>query len=366
MWVYNYSPIRLEENLRKTIGAYNASVKSGVRNLDPSGISWTSSLEASFSRGQELSFEAGSMVPSSYRPFCRQFSYFNAELVHRMAQLPKLFPTPAHGNVAIGASGERRRDWSCLIVDTLPDLESVSKAQWFSLYTYEPVSTEPQGDLLAEADLAVVDGYRRKDNITDATLTTYRGFYEDTQISKEDIFYYVYGLLHSPTYKEQYKADLMKMLPRIPKVKDFWGFSQAGRDLAELHLNYEAVEPYPLEEVSNGSPKGEEYDFYRINKMSFGTRKDRSRIVYNHRITLAGIPDEAYDYQVNGKSALEWILDRYQVTTHKDSQITNDPNDYCREIGDPRYIVDLIKRIVTVSMETTKIVAALPHLDIVE
>lgn len=142
-----------------------------------------------------------------------------------------------------------------------------------------------------------------------------------------------------------------------------------GRGLADLHLNYETVEPYALEEISTGSiteVSDEAYDFYRVNKLSFGARKDRLRIIYNARITLAGIPEEAFDYQVNGKSALEWIIDRYQVTTHKDSQITNDPNDYCREVGNPRYILDLIKRIVTVSVETNRIVANLPELEIAE
>jgi predicted helicase len=219
-------------------------------------------------------------------------------------------------------------------------------------------------DLQAAERDVVVEGYRRKDNVTDATLSTYRAFYEDSKISKEDIFYYVYGLLHSPMYKKQYKPDLTKMLPRIPKVKDFWGFSKAGRCLAELHLNYETVEPFKLEEIVEGEPAGDEYDFYRVNKLSFGARKNR--IVYNSRITLAGVPDETFDYRVNGKSALEWIIDRNQVTTHKDSQITNDPNDYCRGIGNPRYIVDLIKRIVTVSVETNKIVASRPALEIAE
>lgn len=282
-------------------------------------------------------------------------------------QLPKLFPTAKLPNLAIGMSGERRRDWSCLMTDQLPDLESVSKAQWMSLYTYEPI---PEGELAIPAPSEVIiDGYRRRENITDATLTTYREFYEDVSVSKVDIFYYVYGLLHSPTYKETYKADLMKMLPRIPKVKNFWGFSSAGRDLADLHLNYEAQAPAELTEVRRTEPPADveaQYDYYRIQKLSWGARKDRSRIVYNGNITLEGIPAEVLDYKVNGKSAIEWILDRYQVTTHKDSQITNDPNDYCREVGDPRYIIDLIKRIVTVSLETNKIVTGLPALEIVQ
>ena len=155
------------------------------------------------------------------------------------------------------------------------------------------------------------------------------------------------------------------MLPRIPKTTDFWGFSTNGRKLADLHLNYETVEPYPLEEITIGSA-GDEYEFYQVKKLSFLSRKDRTKIIYNGNITLAGIPDEAYEYQVNGKSALEWILDRYQITTHKDSQITNDPNDYSREVRDPRYIIDLIRRIVTVSVETNQLVASLPALEIAE
>lgn len=139
--------------------------------------------------------------------------------------------------------------------------------------------------------------------------------------------------------------------------------------MADLHLNYETQPPAELTEVRRAEPPTDvaaHYDYYRVQKLSWGARKDRSRIVYNSNITLEGIPAEVLDYQVNGKSAIEWILDRYQVTTHRDSQITNDPNDYCREVGDPRYIIDLIKRIVTVSLETNKIVAGLPTLEIVE
>jgi predicted helicase len=366
-WVYNFSSRQLEHNLRKTIAAYNDSVSSGTKNLGPTDISWTSTLDSSFSRGQQLEFDASSVVKGTYRPFCHQFNYFNGDLIHRTGQLPRVFPTPEHNNVVLYLSSPgASKQFSPFIVESVPNLHLIHTGSAYALYTYEPVTVGAQEDLFAAADADVVDGYRRKDNITDLTLTTYRGFYEDSQISKEDIFYYVYGLLHSPIYKEQYKADLMKMLPRIPKIRDFWGFSKAGRALADLHLNYETVEPYDLEEIVAGARPEDDYDFYRVNKLSFGARKDRSRIIYNQRITLAGIPDEVFDYQVNGKSALEWILDRYQVTTHKDSQITNDPNDYCREVGDPRYILDLVKRIITVSLDTNKIVSGLPELDILD
>jgi predicted helicase len=379
-WCWNSSSTSVHDNMKRSIDFYNSELAKYKATATPGAdpkllitydsakFSWDRINVSDVKKGRAGIFDANKIRLGIYRPFNKRYVYFDPsnQFNNCVYQLPKVFPTPVHPNVAIGVSGEKRRDWSCLIADTLPDLESVSKAQWFSLYTYEPVSTEQQGDLFGDVEGIVVDGYRRKENITDATLTTYRGVYDDLAISKEDIFYYVYGLLHSPVYKETYKADLMKMLPRVPKVKDFRDFSQAGRELAELHLNYEEVEPYPLEEMTRGASGEDQYEFYRVNKMSFGARKDRSNIVYNQRITLGGIPDAAYDYQVNGKSALEWIIDRYQVTTHKDSQIVNDPNDYCREIGDPRYIVDLIKRIVAVSMETIRIVDGLPDLEIIE
>jgi predicted helicase len=251
------------------------------------------------------------------------------------------------------------------MTDAIPDLELIAHAQCFSLFTYEMV---PEGELaFATQEEAIIDGYRRRENVTDETLESFRAHYEDLAIAKEDIFFYVYGLLHSPTYRAEYKSDLMKMLPRIPKATDFWGFSSAGRELGELHLGYEQVAPHPLTETSKTTPPTgweAQFEHYRVGKMSFLGRKDRSGIVYNSRITLTGIPGAAYDYQVNGKSAIEWILDRYQVSTHTDSQITNDPNDYSREVDNPRYIIDLIARIVTVSLETVRIVATLPPLDI--
>jgi predicted helicase len=369
-WVYNFSSNELQQNVAKTIRAYNTAVSTAEKNLDPTEISWTATLESSFNRGRELDFDVNAMTVGMYRPFCRQFNYFNGELVHRMGQWPKLFPSPKHPNLAIVMpQGASATAFSALMTATVPALTPNGGNQCFSLYAYDRLVGDEQGDLFEDPDSVVVAGYRRRDNITDTTLATYSAFYEDTELKKEDIFYYVYGLLHSPVYREQYRSDLVKMLTRIPKVKDFWAFSQAGRQLAELHLNYETVQPFALEEISSGSIAGvsdEAFDFYRVNKLSFGARKDRSRIIYNPRITLAGIPDEAFDYKVNGKSALEWIVDRYQVTTHKESQITNDPNDYCREVGNPRYIVDLVKRIVTVSLETNKIVASLPTLEVAE
>ncbi|KUM37465.1 DEAD/DEAH box helicase [Arthrobacter sp. EPSL27] len=369
-WCYNFSRAAVESNMRRMIGFYNSQHGNEAPDMNATQISWNRALLGDRAKGVEHSFKTDAVVSSMYRPFCRQTAYFSRDMNDMVYQLPKLFPTGAHQNLVILVNADKRRASDVLLTDQLPDLHAIGDTQCFSLYTYEPA---PEGELALELGTSVaLDGYIRRDNITDATLVTYRGFYEDSDISKEDIFYYVYGVLHSPIYKEQYKADLMKMLPRIPKVKDFRNFSTAGRELADLHLNYETVEPYPLEEILNGAaiPTGlvtdEAYDFYSVTKMSFGARKDRSSIIFNSRITLAGIPAEAFDYQVNGKSAVEWILERYQVTTHKDSQITNNPNSYCREVGNPRYILDLIRRIVTVSLASMKIVGQLPDLDIAE
>jgi predicted helicase len=203
------------------------------------------------------------------------------------------------------------------------------------------------------------EGYTRKDNISNAILKEFQTTYDDPKLTKEDIFYYVYGILHSPEYKQRFGDTLKKMLPRIPYAADFWAFSKAGRDLAHWHLNYEMIDPYDLQEWKSDLFLDE--SDYRVEKMTFGNRnKDKTSIVYNSKITLSGIPLEAYDYIVNGKSALEWIIERYQVTKDKDSGIVNDPNHWS---DDPRYILDLVKRIVRVSVETVKIVNALPPLN---
>jgi len=185
----------------------------------------------------------------------------------------------------------------------------------------------------------------------------------DPSISKEDIFFYVYGVLHSPEYKQRFASDLKKMLPRIPFAQDFRVFCNAGRELSRWHLSYETVEPFPLSEESKRLVM-EDGD-YRVSKMTFGKKDgkpDKTVITYNAHLTLRDIPLEAYEYVVNGKSAIEWIMERYQITVDKSSGIKNNPNDWCAEHGNPRYIVDLIKRIVRVSVESSAIVKGLPPL----
>ena len=207
------------------------------------------------------------------------------------------------------------------------------------------------------------DGYIRHDAITDWALKTFHEQYKDTSITKEDIFWYVYGILHSPEYRTRFANDLKKMLPRIPYATDFWVFSKAGGELGEWHLNYETVEPWPLKEVFHGT-----IEDYRVVKMRFGKNEhgkaDKSVIRYNDYLSLTGIPLEVYEYVVNGRPAIEWIMDRYEVTTDKASGIVNDPNKWADEHGEPRYIVDLLSRVVRVSMESVRIVKRLDGLAI--
>ncbi|MCC5845509.1 MAG: type III restriction endonuclease subunit R [Verrucomicrobia bacterium] len=219
-------------------------------------------------------------------------------------------------------------------------------------------------------------GYKRRDGISDAGLAHFRKAYPGETISKEDLFYYIYGLLHSPDYRARYADNLSKELPRIPAVKGaeaFWTFSRAGHQLADLHLNYESVQPHPVTlDTGKKALKDLQPSDYRVTKMRFGKTKDpetgktladKTTILYNPHITLRDIPLEAYTYIVNGKPAIEWVMERQSVTTDKSSHITNDANHYATEtLQNPKYPLELLQRIITVSLETMKVVGGLPGL----
>lgn len=299
-------------------------------------------------------------------------SYFDDDLNQERYQLPRLFPTPNHRNLVICVSGVgASKDFSALITDLIPCLDMVEKSQCFPLYWYDD-STADIADLFSTQQ-SDADRYVRRDGVTDWILSTARKQY-GSRVTKEDIFYYVYGILHAPDYRTTFAADLKKSLPRLPLVEspdDFWAFSRAGRDLVELHLGYERVEPYAGCRIRLApSMRGDDTVDYRVEKMRFGKADgktvDKSVIHYNAGITIESIPLEAYDYVVNGKSAIEWVMERYVVKTDPASQITNDPNDWCREHDDPKYIYNLLLRLITVSLETMKIVRALPKLKLEE
>jgi predicted helicase len=314
------------------------------------------------------------VVKAAYRPFNTQLLYLEENLIEAFGSVTRTMAPERGRTLCIAVTGPSATDpFSVMMTDLPPNLHYMNSGHVFPRFTYEPLdSADAQGAFdLRSDETDVVAGYRRVDNITDEALAESRVAYS-TAVTKDDVFYYIYGLLHSPDYRTAFAADLKKMLPRIPKVtstEDFRAFAAAGRELATLHIDYESVTPHPLQ--ITGEPGTDVvgqglYDWYRVDKMRFGGAgkgKDRSTVVYNSRITVAGIPEEAHEYLLGSRSAIEWILERYQVKTDKASGIVNDPNDWSREVGNPRYILDLLARIVTVSVETVRIVKALPPID---
>ncbi|WP_439650598.1 DEAD/DEAH box helicase [Neisseria dentiae] len=490
-WVYNFSHKDLEKNMEAMIGCYNSEVQRFKEALDrglslnindfiekdETKISWSSSLVPKVEKGILAKFNPDKIVIGVYRPFSKQFIYYDKMMNHRIGQMPQIFPNITAFNQVISITGRgATKEFSALITDEIPDLEMISKGQCFPMNLYEEngvitqgidadamtadatqrnatqrnatqrnanytrqqsttVNTEQQhresddlpdsngqqrllgaddghtarfaldwrrtmfpnvslrngGSIMSQSDLftqgmpsekqPAQKKLVRRSAITDDALAHFRQPYspEDAEnISKEDIFYYIYGLLHSEEYRERYADNLSKQLPRIPRMKnyaDFADFAQAGRDLAALHLYYETVPMYQGVKFS-GSLKGlkltpqqiigGEAEDFRVVKMKFAKKDDKTRVVYNGKITVENIPETAYDYIVNGKPALEWVMERQAVTTDKKSGITNDANDWAIEtMGNPRYPLELFLRVITVSLETQKIVNALPKLDIV-
>ncbi|WP_242035004.1 type ISP restriction/modification enzyme [Dolichospermum sp. FACHB-1091] len=356
-WTYNFSYSSVLYNMKRMIEVYNNQIGKDEINNDPKCISWTRGLKKRLSKNEKLDLEAESIKIAIYRPFCKQWLYFSREFNEYVYKMPISFPNNLVENQIICITGiGANKDFNCYIVNQLPDVQLQSNNLCFPLYTYEKQSE--LGELFATA---TTEQYTKKENIPDSILKEYQQKYEDTTITKSDIFYYIYGVLHSPEYKQRFASDLKKMLPRIPFTADFWTFSKAGRELAYYHLNYETIEPYELEEFKKDLYL--DHQDYQVEKMVFGKNKnglDKTIIIYNSKLTLSQIPLEAYEYIVNGKSALEWIMERYKVTKDKDSGIINDPNHWSEN---PRYIVDLVKRIVRVSLETVRIVKSLPALN---
>lgn len=381
-WVYNSSLVELQQNITKTIDFYNQQVESYktakqemslddflADKRDSTKIVWTDTLIRDLQKGIKYEIDTSRYTVGMYRPYFKQALYQDRILNHRVYQMPRLFPTPNHRNLVICVSGVgASKDFSTLITDCIPDLQLQFNGQCFPLYWYDD-STADIADLFS-APQSEMDRYVRRDGVTDWILSTARKQY-GSRVTREDIFYYVYGILHAPDYRTTFAADLKKSLPRLPLVEspdDFWAFSRAGRSLAELHLGYEHVEPYAgcRTIYSPLTNRGDEISYLIDDKMRFGKldskTADKRIIHYNAGITIENIPLEAYDYVVNGKSAIEWVMERYAVKTDPASQIENNPNDWCREHDDPKYIYNLLLRIITVSLETMKIVYTLPKL----
>jgi predicted helicase len=395
-WCYNFSRKAVAENMKHMIDFYSTQAASFQKHhgfeppkkrleliekfidTDPKLISWSRSLKSDASRGTMREFYSENTRLALYRPYAKTFSYFDRGLNECVYQLPQIFPEPDSENllIVIDSRGSTK-PFSSLVSRVLPDYELISKGQCFPLFLYEREEALDRQLGLSNlpATSEIINGYRRKHAITDVILVEFCRNYGE-HVTKEDIFFYIYGILHCSEYRERFASDLKKMLPRIPLTKecaDFKTFSQAGRSLAHWHLNYETIEPHPDIQEQSDELCIDPWEHYKVQKITFarptasqkaqGFRWDKTRIIYNSKVTLAGIPLVAYDYVVNGKPALEWVMERYQITVDKSSGIKNDPNDWCREHDDPRYIIDLLKRVARVSIETNRIVSSLPPLN---
>ncbi|MCV2216071.1 DEAD/DEAH box helicase [Thauera sp. Sel9] len=360
-WAYNFSRAKLEKNVKAMIKFYNeqmdafwatnpAKPKEQIEAFvakDPQKISWSRGLKADVVRKKKIKFDPACVRVAMYRPFVKTWAYVNKDFCEYTNKLPRYFPTDAAKNLVISTTEiGSTKAFTPLMAAVVPDLHLQHASPWFPLHDYGDCTDGMFAGHSSGLDSRVVAEFKK--------------VYGD--ISDEDLFFYIYGVLHSPEYTTRFASDLKKMLPRIPLAQDFQAFAKAGRSLADLHVGYEQANPYPLGQTTGQlglDPKAD----HRVAKMRFGKKgkeADRSAIIVNNQITLTGIPEEAYGYQVNGKSAIEWLLECYQMDTDKASGIVNDPNDWST---DPSYIVDLIKRIVTVSVETRKIVEALPALN---
>lgn len=422
-WAWGYDGTAVMERMEQLVSGMNqeiAAAKAGARDIeyDSKRFSWTRRMEDYAKKGQLIELGERAVVEGMYRPFCKQWVYYNKTMNERTYQQPRLFPLAASEgkkaertyqqpttfsmekekggvemtyqqsslhcleNLVIALTGGRA--FSVLISNSLPDLHYCGDSQCFPLYWYE--ESKSAGGLFANGD--VKRGYVRHDAITDETLRVFRAAYpnafgggkgrtidqakadglpskiansnERFDVNKVDIFYYVYGILHSPEYRSRFEANLQKELPRIPLSRNFREFCAAGRALAKLHLGYEEIEPWPVKEVGSSLLPGP------VQKIKWGKRKDSETgkkvddhtvLIYNENLVIKDIPEAAQRYTVNGRSPLEWVIDRYQVKTDKASGIVNDPNEYS---DDPRYIVGLIEKLIRVSMETMEIVDQLP------
>ena len=412
-WAYNYSLEKLRKGVSSMMNFYNSEMEritpflsneslDKLVSYDPTKISWTAQLKIKANKGFRFQYtEKETLRYSIYRPFVKTNMYFDRTFNETIGLSPCIFPLKELPNIVICVSGiGSSKGFSSLIVDNLSEYQMISNGQCLPMFWYEE-NKNPQASLFDDAE---TNRYIRRDGVTDWILKEVRNRFGGSRaITKEHIFYYVYGLLHSSQYRERFADDLKKSLPRIPivdNVQDFMAFYKAGKELADLHLNYEqginvqatgqdgdyaffATMPMLAHRFLGVKVSGDidiwlsewtdaTYQHFAVEKMRFAKVRDengklvpdKSKIIYNGHITIENIPLKTYEYIVNGKSAVEWVMERYAVTIDKASQIKNDPNDWSREHEQPRYILDLLLSVITLSCQTVDIVNALPKLNI--
>ena len=346
-WAYNFNQNTLTVNMQRTIDNYNEQVfkwerrtedKANVDDFvvnDDAKISWSESLKLHLKRGSIAEYSERKVRHALYRPFTKSNLFFDRILNERVYGFPSIFPTPETEieNRVICVSGlGSNKPFHAMMSEMIPCLDILEKTQCFPFYDYEE------------------DGMRRRENITDVALHKFCVQYQDESISKWDVFHYVYAVLHHPDYRETYQANLKRELPRLPFVSDFWSYVKAGQRLGEIHVSYEDQPEYHFDFIET---PGMSLD-WRVEKIRLS--KDKSQIRYNDFLTLAGIPPTTFDYRLGNRSALDWVINQYQVKTDKRSGITNDPN----RPDDPQYIVKLIGKVITISLETIKLIKGLP------
>ena len=379
-WSYNSSLQRLRGHIQSSIAFYNQQVEEFIKTnpsgsaqqrnakakalakQDPHQFHWREEVYRDLANGRRFDWKEEDFVTSVYRPFFKQHLYFNRNLNCRVRLFPEIFPKQGGENTGIclvdKAAGS---PFFALATDSIPDAHLTGDTIYFPRWHYVPVDTPTE----TETPELV-----RTSNINLNALPQFREHYDDEEISEDDLFYYAYGVLHSQQWRDIFADDLSKTPPHIPMAAtavDFRAFVVAGKELAGLHTNYESVDPYPLLETTGPEWDPDSPDAYRVTKMAYlgpPRNPDKSGIVCNANITLSCIPDQAHHYRLGSRSALDWLIERYQIRTDTKSGITDDPNDWATEHGDPRYIIDLIKRITTVSVRTIEIVQGLPELPI--
>lgn len=345
-WVVNYNRNELSNNVQKLVDNYTQELSKESLdeiNRNDKYIKWTKKLEDKFIKKEKLFFDDGKIVTYMYRPFVKKKLYYSEDLNERT----RLYYTKwGESNLAIMTSGRgANKNFSTLVTNEIPCMDLLEKAQGFMRY-----------DNSDKSEQLLID----RNNIN-------QEFADKLGLSLDDTFAYVYGLLNSKEYQAKYANDLKKDLARIPIVKDKEKYVEIGKKLMDLHLNYEEVPMYEGVSIESKAVPN-----YKVNKMKFDKiknietnkkEKDRSTIIFNTDITIKNIPEKAYEYVVNGKSAIEWIMDQYQVKTDKKSGITDDPNDFS---DDPKYIFNLLLRIINVSVQTVDLVNSLPKLEVIE
>ena len=353
-WAYNFNRNALAENMGRLIDTYNAEFKRWCRrkdrkakvddfvNYDDKKVKWSEGLKKKLENGQIAEFVEAKIRQSLYRPFTKLNLYFDRMMNDRVLLFPSIFPTPEteiENRVICLTDEGSEKPFMILMSHQLTDLHVVGPGcgtQCFPFYTYNE------------------RGKNRRENITEWALKNFRAYYQNEAITKWDIFHYIYALLHHPDYRERYQVNLKRDLPHLPYAPDFWGFAKAGRRLGKIHIGYEEMPEYQLAFIENREVQIN----WRVEKMKLS--KDKTQLVYNDFLTLDRIPAKALEYRLGNRSALEWVINQYCVKMDDRSGIVNNPN----RADDPQYIVKLIGKVITVSLETVDIVEGLPALEV--